>query len=311
MAARSCWLFSSCLLFANVGLGSDTQTQCRAQPATVATPAPKQISSAREHLHIAAQQLEAAGLVQDAAKLRELSEQLKGSANGEARVAQQLKSRPNKIVCRCRFVELSAACADEFFEAAGLPTSGTPAPRSQHIAVYKNAEEALRTLELSGKARILGGPTFDARIDEPANVMTGGEFPILIPQAGGKTEVQWKWFGIRCTAVVQWCDNGRLDMNIMPEIAVKDFKNAVVSGGLTIPGLTTRRANLRQEMNLGETAVLSFGPNPDDQEQASLRPLVQAAIRLVDSEVELPLPAPKITLFMVTPVAVDSAATKN
>ena len=83
--------------------------------------------------------------------------------------------------------------------------------------------------------------------------------------------VQWKRFGYWADVVPRWLETGRLQLDITPEIASRDYAHGVISHALTIPGLTTRRAGARIELNLGETAVVNLGPvptNPDDEPDA-------------------------------------------
>ncbi len=91
---------------------------------------------------------------------------------------------------------------------------------------------------------------------QPANLLSGGEFPILVPQSLGTVTIQWKEFGVRLTAVPILLGNGRVRLNLQPEVSQKDFSNAVSTGGLTVPGLTTRRVNTSVEMRFGETFML-------------------------------------------------------
>jgi hypothetical protein len=63
------------------------------------------------------------------------------------------------------------------------------------------------------------------------------------------------------------------------------MKHSVMVRGLTIPGRRVRRARVRVEMNLGETAVVNLGSDPEDEVYGNT-----------------------VTLFMVTPVAADSSS---
>jgi pilus assembly protein CpaC len=200
---------------------------------------------------------------------------------------QHPTGRPNEILCSCKFVELSAAAAAEFDAAADLAAPRDPRrPHSLGVAVYKNAEKALRKLRESGRARVNEGLPIATPVDKPsAAVLSGGEFPILIPTgSSNRVKVKWQQFGYRFEVVPHWLDTGRLQLQVNPEIVTRDMKHAVVSNGLTIPGLTTRGACVRAEMNLGETLVVNFGSDPENQDEAHA-----------------------ITLFMVTPVAYSSS----
>ena len=214
------------------------------------------------------------------------AEPIPHAAQQKDATTQPLGERPDEIRCSCKFVEVTPTAAAEFYAAADLAT-----PRLPHdspppgFAVYKNAQEALRKLRKSGRAKILAFPEITTTTDKAATAMSGGEFPILIPTAGNRVSIKWMQFGCRFECLPHWLDSGRLQLQLAPEIAAKDMKHSVVANGLTIPGLTTRRVCGRVEMNLGETAVVNLGPTSEDQDEAHA-----------------------ITLFMVTPVAADSSS---
>jgi hypothetical protein len=302
----------------------------QAEPSAAVGAQDKAINSAIEHLRAAAEQMDAAGLASEAAQVREQSSRLKARLNRPAeltrqRPAPQIKApqahpigRPHQIVLRCKFVELPAAAAEEFEAAAVLAVRSDagkgPSPR---LAVYKNAEPVVLKLAKAGKARIVGSPELCTNADMPASVLNGGEFPILVPQANNNTvTIQWREFGTRCTAVPHWLDTGKIQLDVSPELTEIDRKHSVVTHGLSVPGLTTRRANVRVEMNLGETAVVNFGAATEEVELADahaddglvslLPPVLQAAMRLANAEI--PQAKPPITLFLVTPLAGDPTA---
>ncbi len=150
-------------------------------------------------------------------------------------------ARPNQVLCHCQFVELSPRAVEEFYAAADFPTARSAAKDGPEFGVCRRAEVALGKLSLGGCAKRFDWPPVVATTEKPASVLSGGEFPILIPVADGPVAVQWKRFGYRAEVVPRWLETGRLQLDITPEIASKDFAHAVVSNGLTIPGLTTRR----------------------------------------------------------------------
>jgi pilus assembly protein CpaC len=138
---------------------------------------------------------------------------------------------------------------------------------------------------------------------QPANMLSGGEFPILVPQSLGTVTIQWKEFGVRLTAVPILLGNGRVRLNLQPEVSQKDFSNAVTTGGLTVPGLTTRRVNTSVEMRFGETFMLAGLTEVQDTAQTFKTPFlgelpyIGAAFRRVSyqtTETEL--------VILVTPV---------
>ncbi|MCH9656680.1 MAG: type II and III secretion system protein family protein [Planctomycetes bacterium] len=105
--------------------------------------------------------------------------------------------------------------------------------------------------------KILAEPELVTTSGRPANLLSGGEFPILVPQSLGTVTIEWREFGVRMEAVPIVLGNGRLRLEVQPEVSERDFSNAVQVAGTTVPGLTVRRANTAVEMNFGETMVIA------------------------------------------------------
>ena len=51
--------------------------------------------------------------------------------------------------------------------------------------------------------------------------------------------------------------NGRLRLQVQPEVSERDFANSVTIAGQIIPGLTTRRVNTEVEMKFGQTLMIA------------------------------------------------------
>jgi len=161
----------------------------------------------------------------------------------------------------------------------------------------------LDALQAESLLKILASPVLVTTNGQPANMLSGGEFPILVPQSLGTVTIQWKEFGVRLTAVPILLGNGRVRLNLQPEVSQKDFSNAVTTGGLTVPGLTTRRVNTSVEMRFGETFMLAGLTEVQDTAQTFKTPFlgelpyIGAAFRRVSyqtTETEL--------VILVTPV---------
>ncbi len=220
-------------------------------------------------------------------------------------------ARPDEIVCHCQFVELSPRAVEDFYAAADLVKARSGKKSGPEFGVCRRAEEALGKLSPAAFARRFDWPPVVATTARPASVLTGGEFPILVPAAEGRVVVQWKRFGRRGEVVPQWLESGRLQLDVMAEIASRDYSHAVTANGLTIPGLTTRRAHARVEMNLGETAVMNLGPEltfSDDDDLTPTKPdRPSASGTSVPAAAERAAKRETVTLFLVTPTAATTS----
>jgi len=115
----------------------------------------------------------------------------------------------------------------------------------------------LQALKEEALLKILAEPKLVTTNGRPANMLAGGEFPVLVPQSLGTTTIEWREFGVRLEAVPIILGNGRVRLELQPEVSERDFANAVDINGFTVPGLTTRRVNTQVEMRFGETFMLA------------------------------------------------------
>jgi pilus assembly protein CpaC len=119
--------------------------------------------------------------------------------------------------------------------------------------IFRGFIEALKQESL---LKIIAEPTLITTSGRPAQFHSGGEFPILVPQGVGTASIQFRDFGVNVEAVPITLGNGRVQLDIAAEISERDFSNAVTSGSLVVPGLTSRDVNTRVELNFGETVML-------------------------------------------------------
>ena len=105
-------------------------------------------------------------------------------------------------------------------------------------------------------AKTLAEPTLVTTSGRPASLLSGGEFPILIPSGLGTVSVQFKQFGVQMEAIPTVLGNGRLRLDVAPEVSERDFSSAVNISGYVVPGVNTRRVNTQVEMNFGETVMI-------------------------------------------------------
>ena len=105
--------------------------------------------------------------------------------------------------------------------------------------------------------KVLAEPEMLAANGRPATMLSGGEFPIIVPQSLGTVSIQWREFGVRLEAVPFVLGGGSLRLDLQPEVSERDFANAVTIGGTTVPGLTVRRVNTQVEMKFGQTLMLA------------------------------------------------------
>lgn len=119
--------------------------------------------------------------------------------------------------------------------------------------IFQGFIDALRT---EGLLKIHATPMVVTHNGQPAELMNGGEAPVLVPAGLGTTAIEFKPFGIILTAVPHILGNGRLRLQIEPSVVERDFANAVQVEGITVPSFTVRKVSTQVEMNFGETLVI-------------------------------------------------------
>lgn len=167
----------------------------------------------------------------------------------------------------------------------------------------------IEALKQENLLKILAEPNLVTVNGRPASFLSGGEFPILVPQSLGTLSVQYKEFGVRLEFVPFVLGGGRLRLDVAPEVSDRDPANSITLNGTTVPALTTRRTNTQVEMTFGETLIIAGLINRRTTATSSAVPFfgelpwLGAAFRRVnydDQETEL--------LIMVTPELVNGFA---
>ncbi len=164
--------------------------------------------------------------------------------------------------------------------------------------------EALRQYNM---VKVLAEPTLVTVSGRAASFSSGGEFPILVPQSLGTISVEYREFGTRVDFVPIVLGNGRVRLEVRPQVSEIDPARSVTINSTTVPGLRTRWADTAVEMNAGQTLALAgLIQNQTEAENKGLPwladlPWLGAAFRRVEekqNEIEL--------LILVTPEFVSA-----
>jgi pilus assembly protein CpaC len=149
-----------------------------------------------------------------------------------------------------------------------LPFGGPPSvtvnpaalagPTAQFAVVGSDSifQAFIEAVETNSLAKVLAETTLVTNSGRPATMLAGGQFPILVPQSLGTVTIQYREFGVRMEALPLVLGNGRLRLDVAPEVSERDFTGAVSVGGFVVPGITIRRVNTQVEMRFGETLML-------------------------------------------------------
>jgi pilus assembly protein CpaC len=120
-------------------------------------------------------------------------------------------------------------------------------------------EATIRALRTTGDFRSLAEPNLVTLEGEQATFLAGGEFPFPSVQGGAQQQVtiQWKEFGVRLNFTPWVTNDGRIRLNVEPEVSALDFANGLQFAGFTVPALLTRRTSTDVELRPGQHLAIA------------------------------------------------------
>ena len=110
-----------------------------------------------------------------------------------------------------------------------------------------------------GLAKVLAEPTLTTLSGQEASFLSGGEFPIPVPQDRGRITIDFKEFGIGLAFVPVVLASNKINLTLNVSVSELSSENAVllsdpgVSSSFLVPSLTKRSANATVELADGET----------------------------------------------------------
>lgn len=132
----------------------------------------------------------------------------------------------------------------------------------------------LSMLQSDGLARVLAEPTLVALSGQSASFLAGGELPIPEPQGLGTVAIVYKPYGVGLTLTPTVLAPDRIALKVAPEASELDYTNEIVISGVSVPAITTRRADTTVELGDGETFVIGGLVSQDITSQMNKIPLL-------------------------------------
>jgi pilus assembly protein CpaC len=123
-------------------------------------------------------------------------------------------------------------------------------------------DAVLDALEQRGLVKTLAEPKLIAMSGDTASFLAGGEFPIPVAQEGGADggtaiTVEFKEFGVSLSFTPTVISGDLINLVVAPEVSSIDRSTAIVSAGISVPGLTTRRAKTTVELRDGQSFAIA------------------------------------------------------
>jgi pilus assembly protein CpaC len=115
----------------------------------------------------------------------------------------------------------------------------------------------LDALENHGLINILAEPNLSAVSGEPASFLAGGEFPIPVPQGNNTISIEFKKFGVSLNFVATIAEGNRINLHVLPEVSQLSTTGSIQVASITVPALTTRRAETTIELSSGQSFAIA------------------------------------------------------
>ena len=120
--------------------------------------------------------------------------------------------------------------------------------------------QQISALVQAQKAKVLSEPNLLVNEGEEAEILIGGEIPIPIVQGGtaGAIGIEYKPYGVNLQIMPTISpDRTKVQLVVTPEVSSLDYGNGVIIGGISIPGLRTRRASTI--VTIPDNGILAIG----------------------------------------------------
>jgi len=141
-------------------------------------------------------------------------------------------------------------------------------------------EVFMRALSENRYVRLLAEPNLVAISGEKASFLVGGEFPVPVVQGnsvgGGAATVtvEYKSFGVRLTFRPEVLGEGRIRLEVAPEVSELSEVGALVQNGFTVPGVSVRRSSSTVELGNGQSFAMAGLLRSKDQGKVAKVPLL-------------------------------------
>ncbi|BBE32770.1 hypothetical protein SmB9_04280 [Sphingosinicella microcystinivorans] len=112
-------------------------------------------------------------------------------------------------------------------------------------------------LEQDGLVSLLAEPNLTALSGETASFLAGGEFPIAVADGNGGISVEFKEYGVGIAFTPTVLDGSRISLRVRPEVSELSEAGAIRLDNISIPALTTRRAETSVELGSGQSFMIA------------------------------------------------------
>jgi pilus assembly protein CpaC len=142
---------------------------------------------------------------------------------------------------------------------SGIPGAPNGAPTNIFLGVLRENSGFLAFLQAlrdENVAKVLAEPRLVTLSGRPASFLSGGEQAVPVPAGLGQVGVQFEEFGTRLNFLPVVLGNGRIYLEVEPEVSTLDAANGTNIQGTVVPGRVTQRVHTSVELEDGQTFVI-------------------------------------------------------
>jgi pilus assembly protein CpaC len=115
----------------------------------------------------------------------------------------------------------------------------------------------LDALRQDNLMKIMSEPTLATSSGQPALFIAGGKIPVPTPQSLGTLSIEWQPYGTQIKFVPIVLGNGKIRLDVEPDVSELDAANSTTIAGTTVPGIRSRSAHTTVEMMAGQTLAIA------------------------------------------------------
>jgi pilus assembly protein CpaC len=112
----------------------------------------------------------------------------------------------------------------------------------------------LNALRQNDMAKVLSEPTLVTQSGRPAYFRVGGEIPYSVSQGLGAVSIEWKNYGTRVDFVPFVLGNGKIRLEVRPQVSEVDNTRSTVAG---VPAIKVRETDTGVELEAGQTLAIA------------------------------------------------------
>src|SRR6185437_2110091 len=150
------------------------------------------------------------------------------------------------------------------------------------FATYKSGNVSINAvvdaLAQNGLITVLAEPNLVTVSGQKASFLAGGEFPIPIAQSGtgnsASITIDWKQFGVSLNFTPTILGDGRIALHVVPEVSQLAPQDGITIQGVSVPGITTRRADTTVELGSGQSFAIAGLLQNQTQQQLQAYPWI-------------------------------------